>query len=270
MTFNFKDWFQVAHFNDHLWVIRERLDEIEPRFLTKFTNMFLLLGTESALLVDTGAGAIHIKPVIKPLVGSRNLIVCNTHSDFDHIGGNEEFEEIFIHPAERELVSKPYDVSYLQCSSKTIIKNYARKKFVFQPAKIVKPMEENHLFRLGDLDVTVIHTPGHTPGSSSLITTKGELFTGDSAHFGAIFLPKRVQCSTFVQSLDKLSKLCLEKNINTIFPSHEQFPVDKALFSDIKEGVQNIHNIWKARIRDDFLRSWIVDTLNFKFVLPFN
>ncbi len=270
MAKKLKNWFEVAQYNDHLWVIRERLDKIEPRYLTKFTNLFLLLGTESALLIDTGAGAVPIRPVISTLLGNRDLMVCNTHSDFDHIGGNEEFEEIFVHYKEKDFVSKPYDVSYLKSSSKPIIKNYEQKNFTFRPAKVIKPVEENHLFRLGALDVTVIHTPGHSLGSISLLTTKNELFTGDAAHFGAIYLPQRELCSIFVQSLDKLLKICAEKAIDKIFPSHEQFPVGKAFLSELKEGIENIHNIWNARVRDVFLRSWIVDTLKFKFVVPFD
>ena len=41
-------WFEVIKLKDYLYVIRERLDEIDPRFYTTYDNLFLLLGSHSA------------------------------------------------------------------------------------------------------------------------------------------------------------------------------------------------------------------------------
>ncbi|GAG78570.1 unnamed protein product, partial [marine sediment metagenome] len=47
-------WFEVLRQDENLIVIRERLSDIDPRFLTEYTNIFLLLGTHTAMLIDTG------------------------------------------------------------------------------------------------------------------------------------------------------------------------------------------------------------------------
>ncbi len=47
------DWYEVIKQKDYLYLIRERLDEIDPRFLTTYTNIYLILGPEKALLIDT-------------------------------------------------------------------------------------------------------------------------------------------------------------------------------------------------------------------------
>ena len=37
-------WYEIIKQKDYLYVIRERLDEIDPRFLTTYTNIYLILG----------------------------------------------------------------------------------------------------------------------------------------------------------------------------------------------------------------------------------
>jgi len=48
-------WFEVIKYKEYLYVIREKLGEIDPRFNSYYTNLYLLLGSKTALLIDTGA-----------------------------------------------------------------------------------------------------------------------------------------------------------------------------------------------------------------------
>ena len=97
---NSKDWYEVIHYNRYIIVIREKLSEIDPRFLTTYTNIFLILGSNKSLLIDTGCGLFPLKPIVEELIEDRELFVINTHSHFDHIGSNSEFEEVYIHKNE--------------------------------------------------------------------------------------------------------------------------------------------------------------------------
>ena len=58
------EWFEIQEIKNYIYVIKERLGLIDPRFLTEFTNMFLVLGSTKALLMDTGSGLYPIKPVV--------------------------------------------------------------------------------------------------------------------------------------------------------------------------------------------------------------
>ena len=185
------DWYEIIKQKDHLYVIRERLDEIDPRFLTIYTNIYLILGPENALLIDTGSGLFPIKPIIDSLIENRELMVINTHSHFDHRGSNEEFETIYIHENEVRISSLPFDVSMLKDSPKEIVQRYSSKEFLYQPSINVKPLHDGDRFEMGDFSVELIHTPGHSIGSISLLTSRGELFTGDTAHYGTMYLPKK-------------------------------------------------------------------------------
>ncbi len=263
-----QDWFEIIKHKDYLYVIRERLDEIDPRFHTKYTNLFLILGSHSALLIDTGCGLYPLKPIIKEIVEvvEKRLIVINTHSHFDHIGGNCEFDEIFIHNEEFKSISIPTDISFLQESPKEIVKRYKSRKYTIQPANKIKSIKDMEIIELGEVTVKIIHTPGHSRGSISLLTNKNELFTGDTAHYGAMYISKE-NFPMHLASISRLLNLFQEKNDIEIYPSHEEFAVGKDLLTDLSKGIQNIENIWDTKVRDDFIEAWLLSDENFKYLV---
>ena len=175
--FNENDWYEIIKRKDYIYIIRERLDEIDPRFLTTYTNLYLILGLEKALLIDTGCGLFPLKPVVDKLIENRELLVINTHSHFDHRGSNDEFGTIYIHKNEVRNASIPFDISLLRDSPKEIVNRFAKQNFTYQPPANVEPMNDGDRFDLGDISIEVIHTPGHSIGSMSLLTCEGELFT---------------------------------------------------------------------------------------------
>lgn len=262
---NSKDWFEIIKYKDYLYVIRERLDEIDPRFYTSYTNLYLVVGSHSALLVDTGSGLFPLKPVISDLILDKRLIVINTHSHFDHIGGNHEFNKVHIHKKERRQISKPRDISFLQDSSKEIVKLYESKNYTLPPANNIQAVRDEEIIDLGEISVKIIHTPGHSLGSICLLTSRNELFSGDTAHYGTMYLIK-MTFPIILSSISKLLDLFQESEIE-IYPSHEEFAVGKDLLIELFRGVKNIENIWDTKIRDDFLEAWVLSDENFKYAI---
>ena len=159
---NANDWYEVIKQKENLYVIRERLDEIDPRFLTKYTNIYLILGPDKALLIDTGCGLFPLKSILEKLIEKRELLVVNTHSHFDHRGSNNEFETIYIHENEVRIASLPFDISFLKGSPKEIENRFSTINFVYQPSTNVEQLSDGDRFDLGNLSVEVIHTPGHS------------------------------------------------------------------------------------------------------------
>jgi glyoxylase-like metal-dependent hydrolase (beta-lactamase superfamily II) len=261
------DWYEVIKQKDYLYVIRERLDEIDPRFLTIYTNIYLILGPEKALLIDTGSGLFPIKPVVDKLIEHRELIVINTHTHFDHRGSNDEFETIHVHEYEMKNASMPFDISFLKDSPKEIVNRYSTKSFLYQPSANVEPIYDGDRFELGDISIEVIHTPGHSIGCISLLTSKGEIFTGDTAHYGTMYLPRKKDFPTILHSISRFREMCDANIIHEVYPSHEKFPVGRELFDDLYNGINNIENIWETRERYKFLQAWIVQDENFKYII---
>jgi glyoxylase-like metal-dependent hydrolase (beta-lactamase superfamily II) len=263
---NSQQWFETIKHKDHLYVIRERLDEIDPRFYTTYTNLYLIVGSHSALLIDTGCGLFPLKPIITDLALDKKLIVTNTHSHFDHIGGNHEFDEVYIHNKEKQSLSTPFDITFLQDSPKEIVKRYENINFTIPPTNEIKSLKDEEIIDLGEITIKAIHTPGHSPGSISLLTNRNELFTGDTAHYGMMYLEKK-DFPIILSSISKLLDLYHYNEKIELYPSHEEFAVDKKLLVVLCNGIKNIENLWETRIRDNFLEAWIIDDGNLKYAI---
>src|SRR6185295_1021117 len=72
---------------------------------------YLIVGTQKSLLFDTGLGIGDIKKLVGE-IGSVEPLVINSHTHYDHIGGNFQFHEIYgIDTEFSQLNSKgiPYD-----------------------------------------------------------------------------------------------------------------------------------------------------------------
>jgi len=106
--------------------------------------------------------------------------IINTHAHFDHVGGNQALKaatgaELLIHPAEAEMLT------HLA----------AQGRLFGMPVEDSPPadrtIDEGDLLSVGSLTLKVHHTPGHSPGSISLVI-EGEdrILVGDLVFAGSI------------------------------------------------------------------------------------
>ena len=80
-------WFKVYPVGDSVYAI------YEPNNWQQVIS-YLIIGSEKALLFDTGMGLDSIKSVVKQLT-SLPVTVINSHTHYDHIGGNADFNTIY-------------------------------------------------------------------------------------------------------------------------------------------------------------------------------
>ena len=182
-------WFEIEELETDIFCIRESVH----------VQSFLINGTHSSLLIDTGMGFLDIREALRGLI-KPNLMVANTHWHFDHIGGNHLFHEIYISHLEADLIRTPIPPSTLVpfyvdlCQSQKLplpgaesgfdSKNYQIHGF----DKKVHPIQEGHIFDLGNRKIQVIETPGHTRGSLSFLDQQtGSLFVGDLIYDGTLY-----------------------------------------------------------------------------------
>ena len=85
--FTLYDWFECSEVLPRVWVIREPHHHED-------VQSYLVVGDRRALLFDTGMGVYPIRHVVAR-VTDLPVTVINSHSHFDHIGGNHEFDEIY-------------------------------------------------------------------------------------------------------------------------------------------------------------------------------
>jgi len=130
-----------------------------------------------AIVIDPGDDYVKIKKALGRYKLSPAFII-NTHGHIDHIGCDDKFGvSVYVHRDDVPLLKDPS----LNLST-----------FLAQPFKVtseIRPLEDKEKICLGNLELEVIHTPGHTPGGISLLVKKPEskiLFTGDSLFCGGI------------------------------------------------------------------------------------
>lgn len=123
--------------------------------------------TKEAVIIDPGSEPDVIKKCISE-EKLKPLFIINTHGHADHIGANRFLGlPVYIHELDSDFLIDPE-------------KNFSS---VFG-LKVTSPRAENFLkdgdrLKVGDLEIFVMHTPGHTPGGISLKVDK-VLFTGDT------------------------------------------------------------------------------------------
>jgi hydroxyacylglutathione hydrolase len=147
---------QVHWYDERTVIIRQALrTNFEGPFI------YLLLGTERALLLDTGTGDAKLRPIVDELLTGQELIVAHTHSHGDHVGGDAEFENVVGRTAEDVaayfgIADWPNDVAELD---------------------------------LGDRVLDIVAIPGHHASHIAVYDRATRLlFSGDSLYPGRLYV----------------------------------------------------------------------------------
>jgi glyoxylase-like metal-dependent hydrolase (beta-lactamase superfamily II) len=175
---------------------------------------YLVLGKERGILVDTGTGIGNLRKLVSELT-DLPVSVVNTHTHWDHIGANHQFERIacFNHPECIDKLLKGVGNTRLQPSItddsiwKPLPKELDPSSWEIPPVKPTQFLEDGDIIDLGGgRTLEVIYTPGHSPGSICLLDKKYRiLFTGDTFFPGPLYAyPEDVDIDDYRASIDRL------------------------------------------------------------------
>lgn len=155
---------------------------------------YLIVGEQGALLFDTGMGISDIQKVTGELT-KRPIIVLNSHTHNDHVGGNWAFKSIYGMDTDftRNNARGSREDAQSEIAPDQICgalpQGFDAKTYATRPWKITASAHDGDRFDLGGRTLEVIATPGHTPDAISLIDrTNGLLFTGDTYYPAPIWL----------------------------------------------------------------------------------
>ena len=155
---------------------------------------YLIVGEQGALLFDTGMGISDIEKVTAELT-RRPIIVLNSHTHDDHVGGNWQFNTIYGMDTDftRNNARGSREDAQAEITPDQICgalpQGFNVKAYATQPWKITAYKHDGDRFDLGGRTLEVIATPGHTPDAISLIDrSNGLLFTGDTYYPAPIWL----------------------------------------------------------------------------------
>ncbi|WP_323816482.1 MBL fold metallo-hydrolase [Cellvibrio sp. NN19] len=203
-------------------------DAIDKTFEGNF--FYLLLDRDDsgkiseALLIDTGAGYSNLAPYIYPVIGDKPLTVINTHSHWDHFGGNTYLDflpnvKFYGYQPGDDYV--PYPV-YPQYSLAGL----------FDQALDIDVDQGIKTLSIGKREIKLMLDPGHTADTVILYDTKEKLlFTSDTVcHCGA-FIEYWPQ---YRKTLEKLIDFTKTNEVTWALGAHLEFS-KKRTWNDLHE-----------------------------------
>lgn len=175
---------------------------------------YLIVGKKQALLFDTGMGISDIKKVTAELT-KLPIIVMNSHTHDDHVGGNWQFDTIFGMDTDFTRTNAKGSREDAQAEITpdqicgTLPKGFDVKSYTTRPWKITSYLHDGEKIDLGGRTLEVIATPGHTPDAISLLDrAKGLLFTGDTYYPAPIWLYRpETDFKAYAASISRLNAL---------------------------------------------------------------
>jgi len=175
------------------------LHRIECPIATRYVAIYAIVGSASTLIIDTGFDG-SIRETVVPYFKEKKLSLeavkyaFNTHSDFDHTGGNKAVKELMPNAlvccGERDrpmiedlqiMIDDRYGEFHQHHGFPDDPDTGAFVRTVAFETRIDIGFSGGERIDLGDRFVEVLHTPGHSWGHLSFLDEKsGAVIIGDA------------------------------------------------------------------------------------------
>lgn len=181
--------------------------------------MYLLIGDDSAMLIDTGCGEGNLREVVESIT-DKPVMVVNTHGHFDHTGGNSCWPKAYMTKEAAVHAKMPFSPMHKQW--------FEAKKY---PDYEVIEIADGDILELGNRKIEVIGIPAHSEGSVALLDPKTRsLFTGDEIESGQVIWFVRNEPITLAEMAamhkENMKKLLMRQNeYDRLWPAHNGAPL---------------------------------------------
>jgi hydroxyacylglutathione hydrolase len=169
--------------------------------------------TREAVIIDPAGEEDKILDLIQTQ-GVKVKYILNTHGHSDHVLGNAKLKEILKVP----VCMHEADDRFF--SDKAVREKSSKELGLPPPDPADIRLKDEDTVEVGTLKITVIHTPGHTPGSVCYLID-GNLFCGDTLFVGAAGRTDLIGGSleTLLESLER--RLIVLPKETIVWPGHD-------------------------------------------------
>jgi len=232
-------WFEIYKVSEGVFAV------LEPSH-TEEAISFLILGSERAVLLDTGMGIADLRAEVERLT-DLPVVVVNSHGHYDHIGDNHRFSEVWAYDSDSDVARIEQGKNRAECAHYLAPGHYLELPEGFDPAAyeirpspVARRLQHLEVIDLGSRTLTVHHTPGHTAGSICLLDSRDNLlFTGDTFYPGMMFAHfEDSDFAAYQKSIPYLVELL--PRVNHLCPSHNEAYVDKTALVRVQEAFEQI------------------------------
>lgn len=175
-------------------------------------NTYVLVHLDRAIIIDPGFNGVKVRDYLNTHRLQIEKVLL-THGHFDHIRDLESFSDIpglmvWIHPEDRTMLYQD-EMNYARAF---------RACFVLPPNLVVQSSDTEEMM-FANQTLHVIHTPGHTAGSSSFLIQRC-LFSGDTLFLDSVGRTDLASGSqkALHQTIKKLDRMLA--NETQIYPGH--------------------------------------------------
>jgi len=247
------DWFQVYETADNVFSI------VEP-YQFQETVSHLIVGEDRALLFDTGIGLLSIKTVVERIT-SLPVIVLNSHTHYDHVGGNWAFSTVLAVDSDYTRANMAgFENNRIagDMSPEAFCKGAPdgsnAGSFYTKPWQQSRYIEDGEILDLGGRTLEVLRVPGHTPDAVALIDAGNRLmFTGDTWYDASLwlFVPE-TNLDDYATSISRLAGL--ESEVDFLLGAHNSAMVGAGRLQDVVNAIGKLRTGEFTGQRDDLNR----------------
>ncbi len=167
---------------------------------------YVIQGDGHCGIVDTGVGVHAFRALARHLASQRAVPewIVLTHDHYDHIGNASALQDrygvsVLVHGRDRPLVEQPlriFDERWMEGAHGGTLQDAFREmnrshdeylahqrevaRDQYYPVTVDGLVQDGDVLELGDMQLQIIHTPGHSPGSVSVyLPAQGAVLAGD-------------------------------------------------------------------------------------------
>lgn len=214
--------------------------------------MYLIEGTERAVLIDTCVGVGNLKGQIAFLT-QKPLTVLLSHGHIDHAMGAPDFETVYINPADIALYQSACGLEgrmrYVRRNLGSVAEEIKEADFIPAcPDYPFHPLEDGTCFDLGSLHIETYILRGHTQGTMVFLIPEEEiLILGDACNsFTYLFLEESSSIEEYKDNLIAIARR-LEGRYTRIFIMHVKM---EGSLDILKEAVELCDEILAGKSDD--------------------